>query len=58
MRPEQAELALQCARKISKERLLEGMKALREADSRLKGGAKDPHSVMEFLVWELSGVGS
>jgi DNA polymerase III subunit delta len=58
MRPEQAELALQCARKISKERLLEGMKALREADSRLKGGAKDPHSVMEFLVWELSGAGS
>jgi DNA polymerase III subunit delta len=58
MRPEQAELALECARKISKERLLQGMKALREADSRLKGGAKDPHSVMEFLVWELSGAGS
>lgn len=55
MRPEHAELALQSARKISKERLLEGMKALREADSRLKGGTKDPHSVMEFLVWELSG---
>ena len=55
MRPEQAELALQCARKISKERLLEGLRALREADNRLKGGAKDPHSVMEFLVWELSG---
>jgi DNA polymerase III subunit delta len=55
MRPEQAELAIQSARKISKERLLEGIKALREADNRLKGGAKDPHSVMEFLVWELSG---
>jgi DNA polymerase III subunit delta len=55
MRPEQAELAIQCARKISKERLLDGLKALREADDRLKGGAKDPHSVMEFLVWQLSG---
>jgi DNA polymerase III subunit delta len=55
MRPEQAELAIQSARKISKERLLEGIKALREADNRLKGGTKDPHSVMEFLVWELSG---
>jgi DNA polymerase-3 subunit delta len=55
MRPEQAELAIQCARKISKERLLGGLKALREADDRLKGGVKDPHSVMEFLVWQLSG---
>jgi len=55
MRPEQAELAIQCARKISKERLLDGLRALREADSRLKGGTKDPHLVMEFLVWELSG---
>jgi len=34
---------------------LKGLEALREADNRLKGGAKDPHSVMEFLVWELSG---
>jgi DNA polymerase-3 subunit delta len=55
MNPQQAELAIQSARKISKERLLEGLQALREADNRLKGGAKDPHSVMEFLVWELSG---
>jgi DNA polymerase III delta subunit len=49
MRPEQN------ARKISKERLLDGLRALREADDRLKGGTKDPHSVMEFLVWQLSG---
>ena len=55
MRPEQAELALRSARKIPRERLLKGLEALREADNRLKGGAKDPHSVMEFLVWELSG---
>lgn len=55
MNPQQAELAIQSARKISKERLLEGLQALREADNRLKGGTKDPHSIMEFLVWELSG---
>jgi len=55
MRPEQAELAIQSARKIPKERLLDGLKALQEADSRLKGGAQDVRAVMEFLVWRLSG---
>jgi len=54
MRPEQAELALQCARKISRERLLDGLRALQEADNRLKGGAKEPRIVMEFLVQQLS----
>ncbi len=54
MRPEQAELALQCARKISRERLLEGLRALQEADDRLKGGAKEPRTVMEFLVAQLA----
>ena len=56
MRPEQAEVAIQSARKIPKERLLEGLKALAEADSKLKGGAQDVRAVMEFLVWRLSGV--
>jgi len=55
MRPEQAELALQCARKISRERLLNGLRALQEADDRLKGGAKEPRIVMEFLVAGLAG---
>jgi DNA polymerase III subunit delta len=55
MRPEQAELALQCARKIPKDRLLDGLRALQEADNRLKGGAKDIRAIMEFLVWRLSG---
>lgn len=55
MRPEQAELALQCARKIPRERLLDGLQALQEADNRLKGGAKDVRAIMEFLVWRLSG---
>ena len=55
MRPEQAELAIRCARKIPRERLLDGLQALQEADNRLKGGAKDVRAIMEFLVWRLSG---
>jgi len=54
MRPEQAELALQSARKIPKARLLQGLQSLQAADSRLKGGADDPHAVMEFLISELA----
>jgi DNA polymerase III subunit delta len=55
MRPEQAELALQRARKISKPRLLAGLRALRKADDRLKGSGVEPRTVMEFLVTELTG---
>ena len=55
MRPEQAELALQNARKISKPRLLAGLHALRNADDRLKGSGAEPRTVMEFLVTELTG---
>ena len=55
MRPEQAELALQSARKMSKSRLLQGLAALRRADDRLKGGREDARAVMEFLVVELTG---
>lgn len=55
MRPEQAELAIRCARKIPRERLLDGLQALQEADNRLKGGVKDVRAIMEFLVWRLSG---
>jgi DNA polymerase-3 subunit delta len=54
MRPEQAELALQSARKIPKARLLQGLQSLQAADDRLKGGADDPHAVMEFLISELA----
>jgi len=54
MRPEQAELALQNARKISKPRLLAGLHALRNADDRLKGGGAEPRTVMEFLVTQLT----
>ena len=54
MRPEQAELALHSARKISKSRLLSGLGALRRADDRLKGGREDARTVMEFLITELT----
>jgi DNA polymerase-3 subunit delta len=54
MRPEQAELALQSARKISKVRLLAGLGALQRADDRLKGGREDARAVMEFMVTELT----
>jgi DNA polymerase-3 subunit delta len=54
MRPEQAELALESARKISKPRLLAGLGALQRADDRLKGGREDARAVMEFLVTELT----
>jgi DNA polymerase-3 subunit delta len=54
MRPEQAELALQNARKISKGRLLSGLSSLQKADDRLKRGGEDARAVMEFLITELT----
>src|SRR3989441_467023 len=54
MRQEQAELALQNARRISKSRLLDGLRALQKADDRLKRGGEDSRAVMEFLVTELT----
>ena len=58
MRPEQAELALESARRIPKARLLAGLGALQRADDRLKGGREDARAVMEFLVTELTGQGA
>ena len=55
MRPEQAELAVQNARKISRTRLLAGISAFQRADNRLKGGSDNPRAVMEFLITELTG---
>jgi len=54
MRPEQAELALQNSRKISKPRLLAGMRAFQRADDGLKRGGEDSRAVMEFLITELT----
>ena len=57
MRPEQAAIALECSRKIPKERLMNGLRALKTADSDLKSG-RDERITMEFLIWELSGARS
>jgi DNA polymerase-3 subunit delta len=57
MRPEQAELALQSARKIPKSQLLAGLVALQRADDRLKRGGEDARAVLEFLLTELTGGG-
>jgi len=54
MRPEQAELALQSARRMSRERLLGGLRALQKADDRLKQGGADLRTVLEFLVADLT----
>jgi DNA polymerase-3 subunit delta len=54
MRPEQAELAITNARKISKPRLLAGLRALQRADDRLKRGGDDAPAAMEFLIAELT----
>jgi DNA polymerase-3 subunit delta len=50
MRPEQAEIALQAARKIPKQKLLAGLESLQYADDRLKRGSEDARAVMEFLL--------
>ncbi len=54
MAPDKAELAIRNARKISKPRLLSGLRALQRADDRLKSGSEDPRAVMEFLITELT----
>jgi DNA polymerase-3 subunit delta len=55
MRRDAAEAALRQAQKISRSQLVRGLRALYEADSRLKWGAKDERAVMEFLAAELAG---
>ncbi len=54
MRPGQAEIALQCSRRIPQQRLMKGLQSLRDADVQLKSG-RDERTVMEFLMWDLSG---
>lgn len=55
MRLETAEKAVPNARKISKAQILDGLRALHEADSRVKSGNTNPRAVMEFLVTRLAG---
>jgi DNA polymerase-3 subunit delta len=54
MRPEQAELALNAARKIPRAQLLAGLGALQRADDRLKRGGEDTRAILEFLLSELT----
>ena len=54
MRPETVELAQRQARAVPRERLLRGIEALTEADSRLKSGNRAPRAVLEFLITELT----
>ena len=55
MRRDAAEMALRQAQKIPRSQLVKGLRALYEADSRLKSGTKDDRAVMEFLIAQLAG---
>jgi DNA polymerase-3 subunit delta len=48
-----AKIALLHAPKIPRRQLVEGLRVLYDADSRLKSGAKNHRAVMEFLVAQL-----
>jgi DNA polymerase III subunit delta len=54
MRAATAELAIRNARKIPRRRLVEGLRALYDADSRLKAGSTNDRAVMEFVVAQLT----
>lgn len=53
MRRTTAELAIRQAGKIPRHRLLVGLRALYDADSRVKSGSVNSRAVMEFLVARL-----
>jgi len=54
MRAATAELAIRHARKIPRQQLVEGLRALYDTDSRLKAGATNDRAVMEFVVARLT----
>jgi DNA polymerase-3 subunit delta len=58
MRPQMAEMALRESRRIPRKRLLQGLAALYEADSRLKSSAPNPRAILEFLVAHFAGAGA
>jgi DNA polymerase-3 subunit delta len=58
MRVGTAKLALQQARKISRGQLVEGLRALYEADNQLKSGSGNDRAVMEFLLARLTAAAS
>jgi DNA polymerase III subunit delta len=53
MRVQAAQAALRHARKIPRRRLVDGLRALYEADSAVKSGTKNQRAVMEFLMARL-----
>jgi DNA polymerase III subunit delta len=55
MRRPTAEIAVRYAKKIPRAKLVEGLRALYEADSRLKSASADNRAIMEFLVARLIG---
>jgi DNA polymerase III subunit delta len=58
MRPATAEMAIRQARKIPRQQLVNGLRALYDADSRLKSsGSDNDRAVLEFLVAGLTNVG-
>lgn len=54
MRAATAEIALRHARKIPRRQLVEGLRTLYDADSRLKAGSTNDRAVMEFVVAQLT----
>jgi DNA polymerase-3 subunit delta len=54
MREKAAQTALAQARRIPRAQLLAGLRALYDADSRLKSGTAEPGAVLEFLVGQLT----
>jgi DNA polymerase-3 subunit delta len=54
MYPDTAEMALRQARRIPRTQLVEGLRALYDADSQLKSGLKNDRAVLEFLVARLT----
>src|SRR5207248_5056102 len=55
MRVATAELAMRHARKIPRRLLVEGLRALYDADSALKAGSSNDRAVMEFVLAQITG---
>jgi len=58
MRAASAEVAMRNAKKIPRRQLVQGLQALYDADSQLKGGSKNDRALMEFVVAQLTAPAS
>jgi DNA polymerase-3 subunit delta len=54
MRPDTAAMALESAKRIPREKLLSGIRALQECDDRLKGGSRGARAALDFLIARLA----